>query len=167
MSNTVIPDNIALPWSGLARRYLGWSVPLNLCWEVLQLPLYTIWQHSGTAEIVFDVMHCTAGDALISGFSLCAAWLLFGSRDRARQRYLALALTTILLGLVYTIYSEWNNTVVTRSWAYSALMPQLGGIGLSPVAQWIVIPAFVFRRLHTAYFSADVHAGQSRSWTQE
>jgi len=44
---------------------------------------------------------------------------------------------------VYTIFSEWLNIVVRASWAYSPLMPvvHLINIGLSPLLQWIVIPA--------------------------
>ena len=45
---------------------------------------------------------------------------------------------------VYTVYSEWRNTTVTMSWAYASAMPRLFGIGLSPVAQWMVVPAVVF-----------------------
>jgi hypothetical protein len=45
-------------------------------------------------------------------------------------------------GLGYTIFSEWLNIVVRKSWAYSDLMPVIPVIdaGLSPVAQWIVLP---------------------------
>lgn len=85
---------------------------------------------------------------MITTISRVAAVLLAGKKEWPDRRYRAVALTTIFFGLTYTIYSEWNNTVVTRSWAYAAAMPQIWGIGLSPLAQWIVIPGFVFWRLY-------------------
>jgi len=48
----------------------------------------------------------------------------------------------------YTGFSEWMNTVALRSWEYSELMPRvpLGGfeLGLSPLAQWLLIPPLAF-----------------------
>ena len=49
---------------------------------------------------------------------------------------------TLLLGVGYTIYSEWVNVSVRASWAYSELMPIVPviGTGLAPLLQWFVIP---------------------------
>jgi hypothetical protein len=44
------------------------------------------------------------------------------------------------LGIGYTAYSEWRNIYITSSWGYDATMPMLFGVGLSPLAQWLVIP---------------------------
>jgi hypothetical protein len=46
----------------------------------------------------------------------------------------------------YTVFSEWLNTEVRGSWAYSEFMPVLPVIdaGLSPLAQWIIIPFAAF-----------------------
>ncbi len=48
----------------------------------------------------------------------------------------------MLAGLAYTVFSEWLNVNVRRSWAYSDLMLILPpfGTGLSPVLQWLVVP---------------------------
>jgi len=45
--------------------------------------------------------------------------------------------------VAYTIFSEWLNTAVRQSWAYSPLMPVLPimGTGLAPLLQWIVVPS--------------------------
>src|SRR5436309_3538846 len=47
--------------------------------------------------------------------------------------------------VVYTAFSEWLNVVVRHSWAYSGSMPAIAlgsvRIGLSPIAQWIIVPA--------------------------
>ncbi len=46
------------------------------------------------------------------------------------------------LAVAYTAYSEWRNVYVTGSWGYDATMPTVFGLGLSPLAQWLVGPSF-------------------------
>ena len=41
----------------------------------------------------------------------------------------AVWLVTLLLAIAYTVYSEWLNVNVRRSWAYSDLMPTVPIIG--------------------------------------
>lgn len=125
-------------------RYLFWSGLFNLGWEVVQLPLYTLWQDGSPSFIAFAVLHCTAGDVLIAAISLLVARMVVGDRQWPRRGYMPVALTTIGIGVVYTVCSEWIDTVITHSWAYSRWMPTLGGIGVSPIAQWLLIPSLVF-----------------------
>ena len=130
--------------------YLALTSLLNLLWEILQLPLYTLWEDSVPSTIAFAVVHCTLGDVLIALFSLLAALILAGADDWPHRRYWKIALIAGILGVTYTAFSEWNNTVVTRSWEYSSLMPTIWGIGLSPLAQWGVIPGTIFWCLQRA-----------------
>lgn len=141
------PLGFLAPRYAVLLRYLAATAVLNLVWEILQLPLYTLWQESSATAIAFAVVHCTAGDVLIAFFALLVALILARASDWPARRYGRVALITCVLGLGYTVFSEWNNTMVTRSWAYSSGMPQVWGIGLSPVAQWIVIPSIIFRHL--------------------
>lgn len=133
---------------GLPRRavaYLAISVPGHFLWEMAQLPLYTIWQSGTTGDILFAVLHCSAGDALIASVSLAlaavaarvAGWLAFGSRMIA---------ATIAFGMAYTVFSEWLNVKIHHSWAYIAAMPVLPGLGtgLAPLLQWLVVPGLAF-----------------------
>lgn len=138
-------------WLPTLRHYVLLVAPLNACWEVLHLPLYTIWTTESGRGMAFAVLHCTAGDILVATFSLVLSLLLAGVPEWPKQRFKLIALITILNGLTYTIYSEWHNTTVTLRWAYSAAMPRLFGIGLSPVAQWLLIPGFVFWWIHRRY----------------
>lgn len=131
-------------WLGTLRTYVVLVTLLNLCWEILQLPLYTIWSTGSHRDIVFALLHCTAGDVLIAVCSLVFSLLMAGRQEWPDSRFKTIALITIQLGLGYTVYSEWHNTTVTQSWAYSAAMPRLFGIGLAPVAQWLFVPGFVF-----------------------
>jgi hypothetical protein len=124
--------------------YIACVAALNLAWEILQLPLYTLWNANPPAAIAFAVVHCTLGDVFIAAISLVASLILFGGKTWPLERYWRVALMAGAMGVFYTVFSEWNNTVITRTWAYSPLMPTLWGIGLSPILQWLLIPAWVF-----------------------
>jgi hypothetical protein len=60
-------------------------------------------------------------------------------------------MATILFGVCYTVFSEWRNTTVTMSWTYAPSMPQLSGIGLAPVVQWILVPALALWAVHKQF----------------
>lgn len=136
--------HISLTRSKLILHFLALTITLNLGWEILQLPLYTVWSESTLSAIAFAVVHCTFGDVLIAALSLTDALILVGSRNWPQGGYLTVALVAGTLGIAYTVFSEWNNTVVTRAWSYSSLMPTVLGIGLSPLVQWFIVPGFVF-----------------------
>jgi hypothetical protein len=134
-------------WLRAVRTYFAVIVVGNLVWESLQLPLYTIWTTGSPGEKAFAVAHCTAGDVLIAASALASAWLVAGARKRLSQGYAGVASLAISLGLGYTGFSEWLNVSVRQSWAYSPWMPVIplgGGIGLSPLLQWLFIPWLAF-----------------------
>lgn len=137
----------AFEWLRTLRRYLLLVTMLNFGWEILQLPLYTVWVTGSASTIAFAVLHCTVGDGLIAALSLTASLLLIGRDDWPHERFGAVAIAAVLCGIGYTTYSEWHNTVVARTWAYSSAMPRLFGIGLSPLAQWLLIPSFAFWKI--------------------
>ena len=129
-------------WLPALRRYVMASALLNLIWELAQLPLYTIWQQGSGREIVFAAVHCTGGDILIASVSLLVTLIFIGDGRWPHARFLLVAAATISDGLAYTVFSEWLNTEIRGSWAYTEWMPTLPliGAGLSPFAQWIVVP---------------------------
>jgi hypothetical protein len=129
-------------WLQSLRRYLGVSIVANLVWESLQLPLYTLWATGTRREQVFAVLHCTIGDAMVAGLSLLAAWALFARATWPSTGVARVYAGSLAFGVVYTIFSEWLNTSVRGSWAYSDLMPVVPGIGtgLAPLLQWFVMP---------------------------
>ncbi len=124
------------------RRYLFFTGITNLVWESAHLPLYTLWTEGNFGDLVFAVVHCTGGDLLIAFLSLALAVILVGYAHWPIQRFAPVMALTVAFGLAYTVFSEWLNVVVQQSWAYSELMPVIPIIdaGLSPVAQWLVIP---------------------------
>jgi hypothetical protein len=143
----------ALNWLRPLWIYIVVSAVLHLLWEVAQLPLYTIWTSAAAREIALAVVHCTGGDLLIAAVALIAVVVAVGQRDWPHRRLVPVAVAAVVIGLSYTVYSEWLNTVVRKSWTYSALMPTLPwiGTGLSPFMQWLVVPTMAFsamRRRH-------------------
>lgn len=135
-------------WLAALRGFLLASTVGHLVWEVVQLPLYSIWREGTMDQIAFAVVHCTGGDLLIATSTLVLALLVFGSgwpTDQIAFRNVTIA--AIVLAVGYTIFSEWLNVNERGTWTYSSWMPQLPplGTGLSPVLQWIVVPSIAAR----------------------
>ena len=135
-----------ISWRKALAVYLAGSAGLHLIWETLQLPLYTIWRTGTNFEIACAVVHCTAGDVMIAAVSLVAAVPLFQHRTWPPQNWVPMVVATLVFGIAITIYSEWLNTTVRKTWAYSDLMPTVPmlGTGLSPLLQWVVVPIGAF-----------------------
>jgi len=131
-------------WRLLALRFLPWFAGLSLAWEIAQLPLYTLWTEATPGYIASSVAHCTLGDVLIGASALLAALILLRAGSLASWRWARIAALAALLGVGYTVFSEWTNTAILGSWGYAASMPRirLGGIeiGLSPLLQWLMLP---------------------------
>jgi len=138
--------SVETSWLNVLRRYLAAMALGNLIWEFAQIPLYTLWETGSPSEIVFAVLHCTGGDILIATSALLAALFLLGSSQWPEAGYRRVGLATVLIGLGYTVFSEWLNIEVRKAWAYRDLMPVIPVInaGLSPIAQWIVLPVIAF-----------------------
>ena len=60
---------------------------------------------------------------------------------------------TIAIGIGYTVYSEWLNTVIRKTWEYSELMPMIPilGTGLSPLMRWLIVPIVGFAAIRRSY----------------
>lgn len=130
-------------WLAVIRRYLIAVAAGHLVWEFIHLPLYTIWQTGNLGALLFAATHCTGGDILIATASLMLALIVFGQDwPHDCHSFRRVAAASVLSGLSYTIFSEWLNTTVRKTWAYSELMPVIPGIetGMSPVMQWLLIP---------------------------
>ena len=130
-------------WLAAIRRYLVAVTAGNLVWEMAQMPLYTLWYTGTMRDIARAILHCTAGDLAIATVTLICALAVVGSPDWPERRSGAVMAAVIVGAAGYTIYSEYLNTVVRRSWAYTAWMPALPwiGTGLTPFAQWLTVPA--------------------------
>ena len=141
------PLRDSVPFLLSLRRYFFVIALLNLVWEFVHMPLNTLWSTGTTGEIVFAAVHCTGGDILIAMSAFMLSLLIAGAgwpqKRTSVQRVIVL---TMIVGVGYTVFSEWLNIVVREAWAYSELMPIVPVIdaGLSPLLQWIVIPGLAF-----------------------
>jgi hypothetical protein len=79
---------------------------------------------------------------MIAIASLVVASLVLGLGEWPARQYRIVALAAVMIGVGYTVYSEWFNVYVRGAWSYSDLMPLIPwtGVGLSPVLQWFVVP---------------------------
>jgi hypothetical protein len=129
-------------WHQVLLRYLAFTVVAHLVWETAQLPLYAIWTTGSWAILVFAVVHCTGGDVVIALTSLLLASVLVGRKTWPADNHGQVIIAATTIGVGYTVYSEWVNTVVRASWWYAEAMPRLPrlGTGLSPVAQRMILP---------------------------
>lgn len=119
---------------------------LNLVWENVQLPFYTIWTSGYPGQISYAILHCTAGDVMIGvGAAIISRLLVKGLRLHQNIET-AFATCFILSAIAYTVFSEWLNVEILKSWAYASDMPRLPpfGTGLTPVLQWIIVPSLTW-----------------------
>ena len=143
---TAAADPLANDWLRVLRRYMVAVALANLVWEFAHMPLYTLWETGTASEIVFAALHCTGGDILIALAAVMLALFLAGQASWPRSGKRGVIAVTVVLGLLYTLFSEWLNIEIRQSWAYRDIMPviPLVDAGLSPVLQWILIPLAAF-----------------------
>jgi hypothetical protein len=133
-------------WPTAIRRYLLVSAIGHLAWEVVQLPLYTLWRSGSPDLIAGAVLHCWLGDLVIASVALLAALAIAGDVRWPARRVAMVCSVVITVSVGYTAYSEYLNAVVRHRWSYADIMPTVGGIGLSPLAQWVVVPVVALTR---------------------
>lgn len=136
-------DHMRWPGSGRSPELsiIGWGFPLNAAWEFAQSPLYADWDQQWT-YLLWTRFHCTVGDVMILLGAFWLTSLVFGTRRWIGTTHHA-ALLFVVLGIGYTTWSEWFNTSIRASWGYAAAMPVIGGVGLAPVLQWMLLPPLV------------------------
>jgi hypothetical protein len=114
---------------------------LNVLWEFSHSALYVDHFQRNVSYILWTRFHCSIGDVLILLGSFWWTALWFRTRFWfLRNRYYLPAILFVLSGFAYTGWSEWYNTRVTQAWSYSQTMPTVFGIGISPIAQWLILP---------------------------
>lgn len=156
----------------ILSRYLPWLALLNLAWETAQMPLYTLWTEAEPGYIAFAIAHCTLGDLLIGGVALVLALIFLGEGPLARWRWRRIGLLAVIFGIAYTVFSEWMNITILRSWTYAGSMPTLRvagfEMGLTPLAQWLVLPPLALYLARKPRFGQATHlrANSKDFWWQ-
>lgn len=116
--------------------------PVFLIWEILQSPFYTDTFTESWRQVVYNRIHCAIGDLMILLGAFWFAALIWGRAWIAKKEALPVVVL-VAVAVTYTIVSEYRNVRLAQNWAYSEWMPTIGGIGLIPVVQWIVIPSLI------------------------
>ncbi len=134
----------------MAALFAGVASPMFAIWEIAHLPLYTIWAEKGVRASIWAAFHCTLGDIFIAFVTIFGA-LISAVIAPGLRTVRAVAAFTLLSGLIVTGAIEVASVQWLGRWAYGPLMPvePFFGIGLSPLAAWIVIPVsalFLIRR---------------------
>lgn len=143
---------------GLVARAGLWSAlafVLNLAWEIAHARLYTIWAEMDRLSVAWALLHCSVGDVMIALALFALAGMALRRADWPASRPVAGGVLVVIGAMAYTAWSEWYNVYRAASWGYSASMPLIFGIGLSPLLQWLVLPpvlVLAYRRLAPVLF---------------
>lgn len=136
---------------GSVRRLVSWALlaaVLHSLWEIAQLPLYTLWNETDRMRIAGYVAHCVAGDVLIATLTFLIVAAALRRLDWPQARPWLGGALLLGLGLGYTVFSEQYNVYRAGAWRYTGQMPLvqmplLGGIGLAPLLQWLIVPVLM------------------------
>lgn len=113
-------------------------------WEWIQTPFF-IDSTNEINQIVWNRVHCTMGDIMI----LLSTYLIL---MLIKRRYISISnlnkndiIILTIMGLSYTVFSEYLNVHIRESWGYSELMPIIPVLkaGLIPLMQWIILPSLI------------------------
>ena len=147
----------------LARAGL-WSAlafVLNLTWEIAHVRLYTIWMEADGPGIAWAVLHCSMGDAAIALAMFALAGIVLWHLDWPVSNPWAGGALFVVGALAYTVWSEWHNVYRAGNWGYTASMPTIFGIGLSPLLQWLILPPLIVGAYRTATRALDMSRNQA------
>ena len=128
---------------GVVARAGLWSAlafVLNLAWEIAHVRLYTIWAATDGAGVAWALLHCSLGDVLIALAMFALAGIVLGRADWPAARPWTGGAMVVAGAMAFTAWSEWFNVYRAGTWGYTASMPLIFGIGLSPLLQWLILP---------------------------
>ena len=151
-----------------AGLWMGLTFVLNLVWEFAQLRLYTLWYSADGIRIAWSLLHCTLGDVVIALAMFVVAGIMLWCVDWPELHPWPGGVIVVIGTMAFTAWSEWYNVYRAGNWAYTASMPMIFGIGLSPLMQWLILPPVIvamYRRLGTMLFGQ--HKVQSTNPTQD
>ena len=142
-----------------------WAAPafvLNLIWELAHVRLYTIWAAEDGMSIAWALLHCSLGDLVLALAMFALAGIVLQRADWPASRPLTGGAIVVIGAIAFTAWSERYNVYRAGNWGYTASMPMILGIGLSPLLQWIVLPPAMvgaYRRLEPVLLRP--HSSQS------
>lgn len=145
------------PWAALA---VG-AFALNFTWEMLQAPLYENMKGLPFWTAAWSCTKASAGDVVIALLAYGGVAVRAGSRAWLLRPRAAHVAGYLAVGLVLTVVLEIVNVQALGRWTYGPRMPRVLGVGLAPLAQWLLVPLAVLW-LTRRYLIND-HSGVSPS----
>lgn len=137
----------------ISSRFLGlpevhiaiFSYLLNFQWELFQMPLFSGFNGIEYYDAILHCTQATFGDVVISLIAFLAASAAVRSRRWLLEDNGIAIGVFFLTGLMITVCFELLATGPLNRWEYADIMPLIPftGVGVSPVAQWVLIPALV------------------------
>jgi hypothetical protein len=153
--------------ASIIARFVLWSslaFVLNLAWEIAQVRLYTIWDAADGMSVAWALLHCTLGDVLIALAMFALAGVVLRCADWPASRPCTGSAIVVIGALAFTAWSEWYNVFRAGNWSYTASMPVILGIGLTPLLQWLILPPVMvsaFRIVAPALFGQQEMRGSA------
>jgi hypothetical protein len=120
-------------WSALA-------FVLNLPWEIAHVRLYAIQAAADGVSVAWALLHCALGDVVIALAMFALAGIALWRADWPASRPWTGGVIVVIGAMAFTAWSEWYNVYRAGNWGYTASMPMIFGIGLSPLLQWLILP---------------------------
>lgn len=148
-------------WWTLAAIFVI-AVAFNLVWELAQAPLYV--GMDDFRKTWWVCLLAALGDGLLLLLIFAVGWLMLRQRDwfvRPEVRGYALMLVT---GLVIAVSIELVAVYWMGCWEYTKQMPLVPvlRVGLTPVAQMLVLPPLIFHVVAVWYRRAAMN-GRGRN----
>jgi hypothetical protein len=112
---------------------------LHFAWEMAQHNLYFLMRSVPFWRATEICAKGTLGDLVITTIAFPAAAKVGGRHWPLLRRRLSPTLIFLAVGMLLTIGYE-SYAISTGRWTYDERMPQIFGIGLSPLLQWIFVP---------------------------
>ena len=141
-----------------AGLWAALAFALNLTWEIAQVRLYSLWAEADGLTVAWSLFHCSLGDVLIALALFALAGMAIRRANWPASRPWTGGAIVVVGAMAFTAWSEWYNVYRVGSWGYTASMPLIFGIGLSPLLQWLILPpvmVLAYRRLGPLLFGQD------------
>ena len=128
---------------------------LHWLWEMAQSSLYTgmlqrSWYDATrlcTIASVGDVAITLGAYTIVASLSKDRFWAFRSPSSQPKPRYVSVPARQLglylAIGLFVTAIMEFVNIAVLYRWEYGPAMPRLFGLGVAPLAQWIVVPVLI------------------------
>lgn len=138
-----VPINKTFPTS--FRIFLLASV-LNYPWERIHSVLYLGEQ----GETTFPWWHCLSmslGDGLLVLLIFFVGSFIFDRQEWFEHPGVRGYVLMLMAGLMISVFLEVIMVHLSKRWSYTAQMPLIPalGVGVSPVAQMLILPPLIFR----------------------